>query len=235
MIHAEIVIPCFDEELGLFDLIQECIAVIDTSNRELGFILVDNGSKDRTKELLLKLVGGERNFKIVELPENQGYGGGIKAGLEVSSAEIIGWTHADLQTPLIDCLNGFLEIKDGAEFVKGHRMGRKWSEKFFSKGMSVFESRLFKIRLEEINAQPTIFRREFYEMWVAPPNDFSLDLYVLLEASRRQLRITRICVRFLPRLFGHSKWNLGIISRFRFIVRTYKYSINLRKNLNENL
>ncbi|CAN1484255.1 WcaA Glycosyltransferases involved in cell wall biogenesis [Candidatus Nanopelagicaceae bacterium] len=235
MMYAEIVIPCFDEESGLPELIQECISVINASNHELGFILVDNGSKDRTREFLLKLVGDKRNFKIVELPENQGYGGGIKAGLEVSSAEIIGWTHADLQTPLIDCLNGLLKIKDGAEFVKGHRTGRKWSERFFSRGMSIFESRLFKISLEEINAQPTIFRRKFYEMWVSPPNDFSLDLYVLLEASRKQLEIRRICVRFLPRQFGHSKWNLGIISRFKFIVRTCKYSINLRKILNENL
>jgi glycosyltransferase involved in cell wall biosynthesis len=99
VIKTQIVIPCFNESEGLLDLIDECRKVIDSSDYSLGFILVDNGSKDGSKAIFKSLEGKYANIEIVSLPENQGYGGGIIAGLNSSKAQIIGWTHADLQTP----------------------------------------------------------------------------------------------------------------------------------------
>jgi glycosyltransferase involved in cell wall biosynthesis len=235
MIQAQIVIPCFNEADGLDNLIDECLEVIQLSKGALGFILVNNGSKDSSKLIFEELHDKYPNITIVELPENQGYGGGILAGLNKSSASIIGWTHADLQTPLVDCLRAVNEIKGEVTFVKGQRTGRSISDQIFSSGMGIFESLLFQLRLSEINAQPTVFSRNFLEKWSNPPCDFSLDLYALVMAVRGDLQIRRIMVDFLPREFGHSKWNMGIKSRIRFIKRTMRYSFYLRKVLNANL
>lgn len=101
--------------------------------------------------------------------------------------------------------------------------------------MGIFESFLFTSFLEEVNAQPTLFKRNFYEKWYYPPTDFSLDLYALVMAVKSGLGIKRIKVLFLPRIFGRSKWNDGFKSRVKFIKRTIKYSLELRRTLNENL
>jgi hypothetical protein len=101
--------------------------------------------------------------------------------------------------------------------------------------MGIFESILFASRLEEVNAQPTLFNRNFYEEWQDPPTDFSLDLYALVVAVKSGLGIRRIRVHFLPRQFGQSNWNVGLKSRIKFIKRTLKYSYELRKTLYENL
>ena len=175
------------------------------------------------------------NIDILNLPINQGYGGGILAGLKSSNAQIVGWTHADLQTPLTDCLEAAKAINDGATFVKGWRKGRPISDRIFSRGMGTFESVLFGSRLEEVNAQPTLFTKNFFERWQNPPSDFSLDLYALVMAVKNGLKIRRIAVEFLPRQFGQSKWNIGIKSRIRFIKRTIKYSIELRSALHEDI
>lgn len=235
MIQAQIVIPCFNEADGLSNLIAECLEVIQLSKGVLGFILVNNGSQDSSKLIFGEVNGKFPNIKIVDLPENQGYGGGILAGLKESSASIIGWTHADLQTPLIDCLRVVERMENDATLVKGQRVGRSISDRIFSGGMGIFESLLFQSRLAEINAQPTVFHRNFLEKWANPPYDFSLDLYALVMAVKSELQIRRITVDFLPREFGHSKWNMGIKSRIKFIRRTIKYSLHLRKVLNENL
>lgn len=234
MIRTQIVIPCFNESKGLLSLIDECRTVIALSDYSLGFILVDNGSKDGSKPILESLQGKYANIEIVSLPENQGYGGGIIAGLNSSTAQIIGWTHADLQTPLIDCLKATDSIDADISFVKGVRVGRPFSDKVFSRGMGIFESILFASRLEEVNAQPTLFNRNFYEKWQKPPADFSLDLYALVMAVKSGLGIRRIRVHFLPRKFGQSNWNVGLKSRIKFIKRTFRYSYELRRTLHEN-
>jgi glycosyltransferase involved in cell wall biosynthesis len=235
MIHTQIVIPCFNELDGLLNLINECHSVIELSNNTLGFILVDNGSKDGSNQIFDEVSGKYPNIEIVNLPINQGYGGGILAGLKLSNAQIIGWTHADLQTPLIDCLEAAQTIVGGASFVKGWRRGRPISDRIFSRGMGLFESVLFGSRLEEVNAQPTLFTKNFFETWKNPPTDFSLDLYALVMAVRNGLGIRRLRVEFLPRKYGQSNWNMGFRSRFKFIKRTIKYSFELRKALHENI
>jgi glycosyltransferase involved in cell wall biosynthesis len=235
MIHTQIIIPCFNESDGLLNLIDECRAVIELSNNSLGFILVNNGSDDGSEQIFDEVIGKYPNIEIVNLPLNQGYGGGILAGLKSSNAQIIGWTHADLQTPLIDCLEASQTIEAGASFVKGYRKGRPISDRIFSRGMGLFESALFGSRLEEVNAQPTLFNKNFYERWRNPPTDFSLDLYALVMAVRNGSRIQRVKVEFLPRQFGQSKWNMGVKSRVKFIRRTIKYSLELRKSLDENI
>lgn len=235
MLVAEIVIPCFNEGKNLKKLVSECEKVTQLSENQVGFILVNNGSTDGSDKKFLELVAGTNFIKYVSLNHNQGYGGGILAGLEQVTAPISGWTHADLQTPLADCLTGVRSIQNGDDFAKGRRTGRKAGDKLFSLGMGLFESILFRRRLFEINAQPTIFRTEILKEWKNPPSDFSLDLYALVMASKGGIKITRFPVNFLPRQFGESKWNLGFKSRIKFIRRTLSYSFVLRRALNENL
>jgi glycosyltransferase involved in cell wall biosynthesis len=235
MLIAEIVIPCFNEEKNLKKLVLECEKVTQLSEYQVGFILVDNGSTDGSHRTFLELVAGVDFIKYVSLTDNQGYGGGILAGLEQATAPISGWTHADLQTPLADCLTGVRSIQNGEVFAKGRRTGRKAGDKLFSLGMGLFESILFRRGLFEINAQPTIFRTEILKEWKNPPYDFSLDLYALVMASRGGFKIARFPVKFLPRQFGESKWNLGFRSRVKFIRRTLSYSFVLRRALNEDL
>jgi glycosyltransferase involved in cell wall biosynthesis len=235
MLVAEIVIPCFNEEKNLKNLVLGCEEVIQLSEYQVGFILVNNGSTDGSHKTFLELVAGTNFIKYVSLTHNQGYGGGILAGLEQATAPISGWTHADLQTPLADCLTGVRSIQNGEVFAKGRRTGRKAGDKLFSLGMGLFESILFRRGLFEINAQPTIFRTELIKEWKNPPYDFSLDLYALVMASKGGFKIARFPVKFLPRQLGESKWNLGFRSRVKFIRRTLSYSFVLRRVLNEDL
>ena len=160
---------------------------------------------------------------------------GIIKGLSNASGEIVGWTHADNQTSPVDFLKTIPFFKkEKNSFVKGFRYGRSLSDYFFSYGMGLFESFLLKKWMVEINAQPTVFRRDFFEKWNNPPKDFSLDLYAYYMAILEKLKIYRINVFFGPRLYGNSKWNFGIKSKFKFIKRTVMFSYKLKKMFYEN-
>jgi glycosyltransferase involved in cell wall biosynthesis len=228
MIKVEIVIPCYNEEENLESLWTECLKVVQESNKEVSFIIVDNGSTDGSSQFMNSHSGLNDNIRFIAIKPNKGYGGGIIAGLEQTSAPYIGWTHADLQTPLGDCIIAKNFFESGFEFVKGSRVGRSPTDIFFSSGMGLITSLLFQKRLWEVNAQPTLMNRSIFVSWLNPPNDFSLDLYALVMAKNEKMKIARFKVKFLKRLGGKSKWNSGFLSRYKFIIRTMKYSLKLR-------
>jgi glycosyltransferase involved in cell wall biosynthesis len=229
-----IVVPCYNEAANLPHLLAAYAAVIVRDDIEV--VLVNNGSTDTTADVLAELAPQYRRFlRIVTVPVNQGYGFGILSGLRATTSEYIGWTHGDLQTPPADVVRGLDLIEASTTpqrlYVKGTRVGRPLFDRFFTFGMSVFETLYLRCWLYDINAQPNIFPRSFFTTWENPPHDFSFDLYVLYTAKKANLHITRFVVPFLARQHGHSSWNTGLKSKWKFIKRTITFSLELKKRL----
>lgn len=231
LFEYSLVIPCFNEGEGLPALVDRLDDAF--SGKGVEVILVDNGSTDDTAKVIRRAVSGFDFIHGVTLKDNQGYGGGIIAGLKQSSGQVIGWTHADLQTDPADFLTAISVLKKTPTgenvFIKGKRKGRPVVDRFFSLGMSIFETLLLRTILIEINAQPTVFSRSFFMSWETPPTDFSLDLFAYYKAKKNGLSVRRFDVQFPDRQFGASKWNFGLHSKIRFIRRTIIYSLDLKR------
>lgn len=234
-LRLSLVIPCYNEARNLPLLVarlRECFVRDDVEA-----ILVDNGSTDDSPAVLARLLEGAERIRSVRVERNQGYGYGILAGLRAARGLIVGWTHADMQTDPADALEG-LALFDGADpstlFVKGRRYGRPAADVAFTVGMSLFETALLRRRLWDINAQPTLFPRAFFERWRDPPHDFSLDLYAYYQARRDGLQVRRFPVRFGQRAHGVSHWNVNWRAKARFIRRTVDFSLRLRKDLSHS-
>lgn len=227
-----IVVPCYNEEQNI-PLILERFGEIITRN-DIEVILVNNGSTDNSARVIGELLPKYSFAKTVKVEVNQGYGYGILQGLKECGGEYIGWTHADMQTDPADILKALTVIEEekGLVFVKGNRKKRPLFDVFFTVGMSFFETCYLGKRLYDINAQPNVFPKVFFDGWENPPYDFSLDLYALYMARKKKLKVVRFPVLFPERIHGESKWNTGWKSKWKFIKRTVEFSINLKKNGN---
>ena len=225
---VSVVIPCYNEQGNIEPLIQEALEVV-TRRPNIEFIFVDNGSTDGTRGLLEALTYKTAGLKVTVVERNQGYGFGIRSGLKAASGKFVGWTHADRQTKLTDVEVALEILVKNQEriFLKGRRSGRPASDRIFTVGMSFFESILFRTKLNDINAQPTLFARELLEDVLEGPDDFSLDLYAYVAAKRLKIRVLRFPVTFGPRFSGESKWNTSARARWKFISRTLAFSFRL--------
>ncbi len=226
-----LVIPCYNEAANLPLLLDRCKKV--TRCPDIEVILVDNGSTDDSPQVLQNLLPQYPGCRSVRVEKNQGYGFGILSGLKAAKGEILGWTHADMQTDPQDALRGLdLFEQHGLNiFVKGRRYGRPLTDVVFTIGMSVFETMLLSKPMWDINAQPTMFSRAFFEKWQDPPYDFSLDLYAYYQAHRKRLTTYRFSVLFGERAHGVSRWNVNWAAKQKFIRRTLDFSLQLRKSL----
>ena len=229
-----LVIPCYNEAASLPALVARC-AELAAAEPAIDVILVDNGSTDDSPAVLARELAGRDRLSSVRVPVNQGYGFGILSGLRAATGEIIGWTHADLQTDVMDVLTGLALFCDDAApakmFVKGARHGRPLGDTVFTFGMSVFETILFGRRLTDVNAQPTLFHRDFFAAWANPPHDFALDTYAFALARYDGLKVARFPVLFTDRLHGQSHWNINWRAKLKFIKRTLDFSFRLRRDL----
>lgn len=230
-----IVVPCYNEEKNIESLILAFAGLcLDPASFEL--ILVQNGSTDGTASELERCTKGLMWAHVVEIPINEGYGYGIKQGLKVADGDFLGWMHADLQfspSEIVRAVDAQRAL--GVEhnlLLKGVRRNRPISDRFFTAGMACFESILLGCRMYDINAQPTIFSRDIYDLWGdKAPNDFSIDLFAYNLALKNQCQLYRWPVQQHARTGGKSSWNTGMSARWKLIRRTVSYSVGLRRTL----
>jgi len=230
-----VVIPCYNEEKNIPLILERFKAVSTRPDVEL--LILDNGSTDNSPRVIEELLPNYAFAKTSRVPVNQGYGYGIVQGLKVLTSDYIGWTHADMQTDPHDIIKALDILEFNSDptnmYIKGQRRGRPLVDNVFTFGMSVFESAYLGGQLWDINAQPNVFHRTFFETWTNPPDDFSLDLYALYLAQKRNLRIHRFDVEFTERIHGESKWNTSLGAKWKFIKRTLEFSVKLKGNLKE--
>lgn len=231
MKKLSLVIPCYNEAKNLPLLVERIGASFKRSDVEV--ILVDNGSKDDSPAVLAQLLENHPIIRSIRVEVNQGYGYGILQGLKAAEGAYLGWSHADMQTDPADALRALEIIEQRGDpknvYVKGRRYGRPIADRIFTIGMSAFETLYLTKRLWDINAQPNIFPRPFYEGWKDPPFDFSLDLFVYYQARKIGLEVVRFPVKFGERAHGVSHWNVNWQSKVKFIKRTLDFSVKLRR------
>lgn len=229
--RLSLVIPCYNEVANLPLLLSRCAEVAQPG--EIEVILVDNGSTDDSPRLLAELLPQHLGCRSVRVQKNQGYGFGILSGLRAAEGRVLGWTHADMQTDPSDAQRGLALFDQHGDdiFVKGRRYGRPLGDVLFTVGMSAFETLLLRHPLWDINAQPTMFSRAFFESWNEAPHDFSLDLYAYYHAKRAGLPVHRFPVCFGERVHGVSHWNVNWTAKRKFIRRTVDFSLGLRKGI----
>ena len=230
-----IIIPCYNEEKNIpyvVERLRECVG----DRNDIEIILVNNGSTDQSETVLKSEISksGKGYFILSTLEKNIGYGFGILTGLSAAKGDVLSWTHADMQTDPNDVIKAYEQYFAYAEqiFLKGKRKRRRPAEVFFTFGMQIFVWIILGTYLDDINAQPKMFSRVFYEKYIKEnaPFDFSLDLFAMYRAKKTGCRIVSFPVYFAERLHGEAKGGGGSWkNRLNLIKRTFIYTIALKK------
>lgn len=235
-----LIIPCYNEEKNI-PLILERLESVFKERPDIEIVLVDNGSEDNSALAFKQGLSQSKlaELKVVTLAKNNGYGNGILEGLRAARGELLAWTHADMQTDPQDVLKA-LELYQEKQpqdcFIKGKRKNRKWLEQFLTFGMQIVAFLSLRSYLDDINAQPKLFSRDFYERYVKDkaPLDFSLDLFVLYQAKQHFLPIYTLPVYFADRKHGEAKGGGGSWkNRLKLIKRTFTYIFKLRSEVKQ--
>jgi glycosyltransferase involved in cell wall biosynthesis len=123
---VSLVIPVFNEEKLIDELINRTLFALDSFVREYEVIFIDDGSTDGSLEKLLSWQKKEGRLKILSLSKNFGHQAAFTAGLEHAKGEIVAMMDGDLQDPpeLLSDMYRMIMDKD-YDIVSGKKIGRK--------------------------------------------------------------------------------------------------------------
>jgi len=231
-----IIIPILNEADNIIPLLSKMHELTNKASFKHEFILVDGNSTDNTMQILKDNIGkNNENIFIYSQDQSYGYGSDIFFGLTKSKYSTLSWTHADLQTELLDLIEGYsLYEREGSESIvfKGSRIKRPFLDTLLTFLMSVLTFILLREWIMDINGQPKIFSRKIFNEIFREKNypiDFSFDLFFLISAIKNNIKIKTFNVGFKQRLHGIAKGGGGSLkNRLKLINRTMKYIYKLR-------
>jgi polyisoprenyl-phosphate glycosyltransferase len=125
-----VVAPVFNEEAILHELYRRLSAVLDGAGLDWELVLINDGSRDRSPEIMRELHAADPRVKVINFARNFGHQVAITAGADYASGEAVAIIDADLQDPPEVLLDLLAKWREGYEVVYAVRSERK-GETFF--------------------------------------------------------------------------------------------------------
>jgi glycosyltransferase involved in cell wall biosynthesis len=116
-----VVIPAYNEENRLAKTLEDIDRYLRKQDYDYEIIVVNDGSKDRTAEVVKGMMGRVRNLRLIDNKVNKGKGGVVKQGLLEARGEVRLFTDADNSTSINHLERMWPEFEKGFDIVIGSR------------------------------------------------------------------------------------------------------------------
>ncbi len=208
-LSLSVVIPCHNEE----DNIVECIERIPMLGVNLEILIVDDGSRDATRQRVQTLMSHRPNLRLIPCDRNQGKAAAVREGFLTARNEVIIILDADMAVPPEELPKFFEPLQDGrCDFVNGIRFVYPMEGKAM-KTLNFVGNKIFCFLMSWILRQrisdtlcgtKALLRKDYLRMHWREDDKWG-DFGLLFEAARRKLRILEIPVHYHERKAGNSK------------------------------
>jgi len=226
-IDLSIIVPVFNEEKNLRPLHAEIKAAGDKLGRTYEIILVDDGSRDGSWDVLRSIQASDVRVRAIRLRKNFGQTAALSAGFDNARGRIIVTLDADLENDPADIGMLIDKIEEGYDLVSGWRKDR-WKKHFFTRRIpSLLANRLIsaitKVRPRDFGCTLKAFRREVIE---------NIHLYgemhrfIAAIAASVGVAIAEVPVNFRPRIHGKSKYGISRSIRVMLDLLTVKFLLS---------
>ena len=218
MPEISIVMPMYNEQDCAREVLADHCAALREAGLDYEVIAVDNGSRDRTGEIIDKFSANEDpRVRKVMVEVNQGMGHGILTGLAAAQGDIIGWTYGDGQVPGAFAVRIYKAmLAQETQIGKMVRVRRedgvyRW---FISRMYNIMFRWMFSTTSRDINGAPKLFRREVYDQFKLRSKDWFIDAEFMIRAARARSSIAEVEGGFEKRSGGSSNVRLSTLVEF---------------------
>jgi undecaprenyl-phosphate 4-deoxy-4-formamido-L-arabinose transferase len=223
-----VVVPVFNEQENLEELIRRCEESCRGMEKPFELILVDDGSKDRSREIIdeaAKQSGG--NIIGVLLNRNYGQHAAVMAGFEQSKGSIVVTLDADLQNPPEEIPKLVATIEEGFDVVGSVRMPRR--DSLFRRTASAVINKAAQkatgVMMHDYGCMLRAYHRHIVDAMLQC-DERSTFIPVLANSFAR--RATEIEVQHEKRSDGESKYSLWKLINLQFDLLTSMTTFPLR-------
>ncbi|MEZ5358779.1 MAG: glycosyltransferase family 2 protein [Candidatus Zixiibacteriota bacterium] len=200
--RVSIIIPAYNEEGNVGELCRQ----LDEMGRKATFtfeaLIVDDGSTDKTSELLSDMADKYDFLRVIAHGNNRGLTEALQTGFANAFGDIFVFYPADLQYKPEDIPAMIAKIDEGNDLVTGWKQG-KYNKRFVSKVYNTLSRRLFNLKVHDLNSVKA-FRREVVED-IFLRQDW--HRYLVALAVQEGYRVDEVKIPLYERYSGQSKFS----------------------------
>jgi glycosyltransferase involved in cell wall biosynthesis len=216
-IFLSIVLPFYDEEECVREVIEELDGELRRQDRPFEILAVQNGSRDRTGAILAEMQQSLPELQVVTVPVNKGFGYGILQGLAAARGELLGWMPGDGQIPPTTIAPLMEKMaREGSAIGQGCRTIRHDASNrlFISKCFNLWTRLMFGLATNDINGEPKLVTAALYREMNLCSSDSFIDAEALLKAKRLGVRLSCVDMVSRERVKGVSKVHSSTVIEF---------------------
>ncbi len=199
-----VVIPAYNEEKCIYDNLFETVKIISAFKTDFELVCVNDGSSDKTLELIKAAHEKDERIRWVTYEENHGKGYAIKTGVEAANGEYIAFLDADLELNPKQ-LEGFMrkmftsnaDVVIGCKLHKASQIKYPIKRKIMSIGYYIMLLLLFRLNVKDTQTGLKLFKAEVIKpiMPLLKTSGFAYDIEILAAANKRGYKIAEMPVR----------------------------------------
>ncbi|MDI9217013.1 MULTISPECIES: glycosyltransferase family 2 protein [Clostridium] len=203
-----IVVPCYNEEEGLELFYSELTKVTDSiNNYYTEVIFIDDGSIDKTKNIIYKLASLNSNVKYITFSRNFGKEAAMLSGLKNASGDLVVIMDADLQHPPELLLDMISSIEDGYDSVatkRRNRNGEPLIRSYFAKLFYKIINKTSKITITEAATDYRLMNRKMVNsvLELSEYHRFTKGIFEWVGFKTKWLEIDNV-----ERVAGQTTWS----------------------------
>ena len=218
-----IFLPVYNEEENLDRLNKKIFEAMAALGHSFEVIYVDDGSSDRSLELLKQFAAADSRVKVIGFRRNYGQTAAMAAGIAAARGEVLIPMDADLQNDPADIARLLAKLDEGYDVVSGWRKDRQdafVTRTFPSRIANGLISRIGGVRLHDYGCSLKAYRREVLK-------DVNLygemHRFIPIYAAWAGAQVAEIPVAHYPRTAGQSKYGLSRTVKVIFDLVTIKF------------
>jgi glycosyltransferase involved in cell wall biosynthesis len=209
--------PCYNDAFSIAPLVANANAVAAAFTDDYEIIVIDDGSRDHSREVLRDLAETYPHLKLIFHDQNRGYGGALQSGFKAATKEWVFYTDGDGQYDVWELRNLLAEIQADVDVVNGYKVTRSdaWYRlligKMYLGGMRL----LFGFRVRDVDCDFRLIRKSVLDRIALRHTSGVICVELVVKLEQIGARFVNVPVHHYERQHGSSQF-----FRWRHLMRT---------------